>query len=137
MIYRWHEGQNTSGERWLFKGQDGCRDSYEITFCAPVGSIVEVREKTNYNASGDVYLCSNGRFTGTPTGQTFLQTVFVNNNCLVFCGFGSGLAGASVQKIGKCGCPPDSCRVDCATAPDGFCCIDHSLTNRLLQTLQG
>lgn len=37
----------------------------------------------------------------------------------------------------NCRCTPDSCRVDCATAPDGFCCIDHSLTNRLLQTLQG
>ena len=37
----------------------------------------------------------------------------------------------------NCRCTPDSCRVDCVSAPDGFCCIDHSLTNRLLQTLQG
>ena len=37
----------------------------------------------------------------------------------------------------NCRCTPDSCRVDCATAPDGFCCIDHAVTNRLLQTLQG
>ena len=36
-----------------------------------------------------------------------------------------------------CYCSDDSCRVDCATAPDGFCCIDHAVTNRLLQTLQG
>jgi hypothetical protein len=36
----------------------------------------------------------------------------------------------------NCRCTPDSCRVDCATAPDGFCCIDHAVTNRLLQTLQ-
>ena len=36
----------------------------------------------------------------------------------------------------NCRCSEDSCRVDCATAPDGFCCIDHSLTNRLLQVLQ-
>lgn len=36
----------------------------------------------------------------------------------------------------NCRCSDDSCRVDCAGAPDGFCCIDHSLTNRLLQTLQ-
>lgn len=35
----------------------------------------------------------------------------------------------------NCGfkCTEDSCRVDCATSPDGFCCIDHSVTNRLLQ----
>jgi hypothetical protein len=32
-------------------------------------------------------------------------------------------------------CTPDSCRVDCATALDGFCCIDHSLTNRLGEVL--
>jgi len=37
----------------------------------------------------------------------------------------------------NCKCSDDSCRVDCATAPDGFCCIDHAVTNRLLQTLQG
>ena len=37
----------------------------------------------------------------------------------------------------NCRCTPDSCRVDCATAPNGFCCIDHAVTNRLLQTLQG
>lgn len=36
----------------------------------------------------------------------------------------------------NCRCTPDSCRVDCAGAPDGFCCIDHALTNRLLLTLQ-
>ena len=32
-------------------------------------------------------------------------------------------------------CSQDSCRVDCAIAPDGFCCIDHLLTDRLLQVL--
>ena len=37
----------------------------------------------------------------------------------------------------NCRCSEDSCRVDCAGAPDGFCCIDHAVTNRLLQTLQG
>lgn len=34
-----------------------------------------------------------------------------------------------------CRCSEDSCRVDCPNAPDGFCCIDHSLTNRLLQVI--
>jgi hypothetical protein len=136
MIYRWHEGQNTSGEKWLFTGQDGCRDSYEITFCAPVGAVVEVKEKTNYNASNDTYFCRNGRFTGTATGQSFLQTAYINGNCLIFCAFGSGLAGAAVQKIGKCSCELNQCRIDCPSSPDGFCCIDHALTDRLLQTLQ-
>ena len=32
-------------------------------------------------------------------------------------------------------CSFDSCRVDCATSPDSFCCIDHSLSNRLLQVI--
>lgn len=36
----------------------------------------------------------------------------------------------------NCRCTDDSCRVDCSSAPDGFCCIDHSLTNRLLQIIQ-
>ncbi len=35
----------------------------------------------------------------------------------------------------NCRCSDDSCRVDCAAAPDGFCCVDHSVTNRLLQVL--
>ena len=35
----------------------------------------------------------------------------------------------------NCYCSPDSCRVDCATSPDGFCCIDHAVTDRLLQVL--
>ena len=33
-------------------------------------------------------------------------------------------------------CSDDSCRIDCASDPDGFCCIDHSLTDRLLQQLR-
>ena len=32
-------------------------------------------------------------------------------------------------------CSSDSCRVDCAGQPDGFCCIDHSVTNRMLQVI--
>lgn len=36
----------------------------------------------------------------------------------------------------NCRCSDDSCRVDCATAPDGFCCIDNSFTDRLLQILK-
>lgn len=35
----------------------------------------------------------------------------------------------------SCSCTPDSCRIDCASAPDGFCCIDNSFTDRLLQVL--
>ncbi|WP_055074416.1 hypothetical protein [Pseudanabaena sp. 'Roaring Creek'] len=34
-----------------------------------------------------------------------------------------------------CGCSYDSCQVNCASDPDGFCCIEHSTTNRLLQVL--
>ncbi len=34
-------------------------------------------------------------------------------------------------------CSNDSCRVDCVGQPDGFCCIDHSVTNTLLTILQG
>lgn len=37
----------------------------------------------------------------------------------------------------NCYCSNDSCRVDCASSPNGFCCIDHSVTNRLLQVLAG
>lgn len=33
-------------------------------------------------------------------------------------------------------CSADSCRVGCVGAPDGFCCIDHSLTNRLLAQIR-
>ena len=36
----------------------------------------------------------------------------------------------------NCICSADSCRVDCATSPNGFCCIDHSVTNRLLQVFE-
>lgn len=36
----------------------------------------------------------------------------------------------------NCRCSDDSCRVDCITQPDGFCCVDHSVTNRLIQVLQ-
>lgn len=36
----------------------------------------------------------------------------------------------------NCRCSDDSCRVDCASAPDGFCCIDNSLTDRLLQLIK-
>ena len=36
---------------------------------------------------------------------------------------------------GECRCSADSCRVNCANAADGFCCIDHSITDRLLQVL--
>lgn len=36
----------------------------------------------------------------------------------------------------NCRCTSDSCRVDCANAPDGFCCIDHSFTDRLLQIIR-
>ena len=32
-------------------------------------------------------------------------------------------------------CSSDSCRIDCGSSPDGFCCIDHAVTNRLLQVL--
>jgi hypothetical protein len=35
----------------------------------------------------------------------------------------------------ECECPPNSCQVDCPNTPDGFCCIPHSLTDRLLQVL--
>ena len=33
-------------------------------------------------------------------------------------------------------CSTDSCRVDCAGAPDGFCCIDHAFSDRLLQKIR-
>lgn len=36
----------------------------------------------------------------------------------------------------NCRCSDDSCRVDCAGAPDGFCCIDHSFTDALLQRIK-
>jgi|GEM_PF-2593606 len=36
----------------------------------------------------------------------------------------------------NCRCSSDSCRVNCAGAPDGFCCVDHTFTNQLLQVLQ-
>lgn len=46
----------------------------------------------------------------------------------------------SYQRIGAIclekGCDPDSCKVDCPNIEDGFCCINHSLTDRLLQVLQ-
>ena len=52
---------------------------------------------------------------------------------------GQGFITMLSKKFNQTGltCTPDYCRVDCAGAPDGFCCIDHAVTNRLLQTLQG
>jgi hypothetical protein len=32
-------------------------------------------------------------------------------------------------------CSSDSCRVDCAGSADGYCCIDHKITNRLIQVI--
>jgi hypothetical protein len=32
-------------------------------------------------------------------------------------------------------CSSNSCRIDCISSPDGFCCIDHALTNTLLQVI--
>ena len=43
---------------------------------------------------------------------------------------------SDIPDSGCTSCTPDSCRVDCSNAPDGFCCIDHSFTDRLLQVLQ-
>jgi len=34
------------------------------------------------------------------------------------------------------GCAPNFCKVVCPGVEDGFCCIDRSLTDRLLQVLQ-
>jgi hypothetical protein len=36
---------------------------------------------------------------------------------------------------GGCRCSDDSCRVDCSTAPDGFCCIDHKIANAIASLL--
>ena len=33
-------------------------------------------------------------------------------------------------------CSYNSCRVDCNLSEDGFCCIDHSTSNRLLEVLE-
>ena len=33
-------------------------------------------------------------------------------------------------------CPANSCRVNCVGAPNGFCCVANSLSDRLLQILQ-
>lgn len=38
-----------------------------------------------------------------------------------------------IENETNCRCSNDSCRIDCSTSPHGFCCIDHSVTNRLLQ----
>lgn len=35
----------------------------------------------------------------------------------------------------NCRCSDDSCRVECIGQPDGFCCINHSVTNQLLSVL--
>jgi hypothetical protein len=134
VVYRYNVGQQTSGDKWLLTGKDGCRDSYEVTFCAPFDAVVEIRSKMDYNASNDVYGCSFGTVVGN---QAFLQTAYINGVCVEFCSFGSGLAGVSLTKIGKCGCKSDECKVDCANSPDGFCCIPHSLTNALLNILSG
>jgi hypothetical protein len=131
--YAWHQGGNGEGEKWVLTGADGCRNTYEVYFCAPFGAVVEIRSKLNYDASNDSYGCPGGIIIGN---QKYLQTAYINNGCFIFCDFGSGLAGASVKKIGLCGCSETSCRVDCASAPDGFCCIDNSLTDRLLQIIK-
>lgn len=49
---------------------------------------------------------------------------------------GCTIISAIPESAQICRCSDDSCRVDCVTSPDGFCCIDHSLTDRLLQVLQ-
>jgi len=40
--------------------------------------------------------------------------------------------GVCVKQV-KCGV--NSCRIDCISETDGFCCIENTLTNRLLQVL--
>jgi len=68
---------------------------------------------------------------------TFFPGVFVQFSNLSFRRTDSQFDNCGDPPPINCRCSEDSCRVDCATAPDGFCCIDHSLTNQLLQTLQG
>lgn len=81
----------------------------------------------------------------TPIRPHFYFFVFgLNNNCVWVDLFPSGIstiANVSIIKNydisgdGCAACSDDSCRVDCIGQPDGFCCIDHSLTDRLLQVL--
>ena len=54
--------------------------------------------------------------------------------------FGTGQNSLSISTNSpvinsNCRCTNDSCQIDCATSPNGFCCIPHSVTNRLLQVL--
>jgi hypothetical protein len=59
------------------------------------------------------------------------------NGGLVWLPGACGTSQSSVPYIFSfCGGGGSVCKIDCSTAPDGFCCIDHSLTDRLLQQLQ-
>ena len=94
----------------------------------PSGSSAEMRP---FQRSQDIFV--NGERLGLSNG---LNIYPLDIRCI-------DARGTPVQPVTpppsprKCWCSNDSCKVDCATAPDGFCCIDHSLTNQLLQTLQG
>jgi len=66
----------------------------------------------------------------------FSHYKFVDSFGVELAYIGASSAGYRIIYIeGVLGCTSDSCRVDCAGQPDGFCCIDHSLSNRLLQVL--
>jgi len=47
---------------------------------------------------------------------------------------GYALSEVGIERLDDC--PPNSCRIDCASAPNGFCCIDNSFTDRLLQIIK-
>jgi hypothetical protein len=57
-------------------------------------------------------------------------------NMLVPLSCSSKIISSNFSFLGIPKCAPDSCRVDCAGAPDGFCCIDNSFTDRLLQIIK-
>ena len=83
--------------------------------------------------------CADGQQSGYSDNGP-VQIAYTSNSDRIW--YPGRLSGFSILALIPVGnllakCTPDSCRVDCPSAPDGFCCIDHATTNRLLQTLQG
>lgn len=46
------------------------------------------------------------------------------------------LSGVKFNTDTTCECPPNHCEIPCANSQNGFCCIPHSLNDRLLQIIK-
>ncbi len=113
-------------------------NDFEGLFHAPNG-VTGDSNSTELSSSKTVFECRQYGISSVRYVPIQMKPIVGTNllNCDNEVGI---LSFVSYSRIGSIclqkGCSIDSCRIDCDTAPDGFCCIDHSFTDRLLQVLQ-